>query len=216
MFTGIIQATGRIDHREAVGNGERIVVDASALDVGDVAIGDSVAVNGCCLTVVAIDSGQLVFDVSAETLAVTAGFDDDRVVNLEKSLRLQDRLGGHLVQGHVDGVGRVVAFAAVPGDADRNWRLEVEVPVALGRFIAGKGSVAIHGVSLTVNGVTDHGEAGARMSRFHVNLIPHTLSATNLGTLVAGAAVNLEVDLMARYAARLADSNRAQRVGTSG
>ncbi len=201
MFTGIVQAVGTIVADRASGAGRRIGIDAHALGLADVAVGDSVAVEGCCLTVVAVDDSLLSFDVSAETLACTAGFAPGGAVNLEKSLRLADRLGGHLVQGHVDGVGNVAAFAAVAGDEGRNWRLDVDVPQELARFVAAKGSIAINGVSLTVNGV--HG------TRFDVNLIPHTLAVTTLHTLKPGARVNLEVDLMARYAARLLDMNEA-------
>jgi len=195
MFTGIVQAIGRIANVEPVGESRRLAVDAQSLDLADVAIGDSIAVNGCCLTVVARKDPMLEFDVSAETIAHTAGLQAGAEVNLEKSLRLADRLGGHLVQGHVDGTGVVVAFAAVDGDDGRNWRLEVDAPADLARFIASKGSIAINGVSLTVNGV--------KGARFHVNLIPHTLAVTTLRTLAPGAKVNLEVDMMARYAARL-------------
>ena len=171
------------------------------LDVADVAVGDSIAIDGCCLTVVALDGALMRFDVSAETLSRTAGMKLGADVNLEKSLRLADRLGGHLVQGHVDGVGTVVAFAAVAGDAGRNWRLDVDAPRDLARYIAQKGSIAIDGVSLTVNGVDG--------ARFHVNLIPHTLGVTTLRDLAPGACVNLEVDLMARYAARLSETRGA-------
>lgn len=210
MFTGIVQAVGAIVQRERIGDGERLVVDAGTLDVDDVAVGDSIAVEGCCLTVVAIAGKRLSFDVSAETLACTAGLARAGPVNLEKSLRLSDRLGGHLVQGHIDGVGNVVAFAAVAGDAGRNWRLEIEAPAALARFIAPKGSIAINGVSLTVNGVNDlRGHPHPAPARFHVNLIPHTLAVTTLATLEPGALVNLEVDLMARYAARLVQAGPA-------
>ena len=204
MFTGIVQAVGRIVQRERIGGGERMVVDAGTLDVSDVGLGDSIAVEGCCLTVVAAAGQALSFDVSAETLACTAGLARTGPVNLEKSLRLSDRLGGHLVQGHIDGVGRVIAFDAVPGDEGRNWRLEIEAPAAVARFIAPKGSIAVNGVSLTVNGVEDlRGQAPQPPARFNVNLIPHTLAVTTLGTLAPGADVNLEVDMMARYAARL-------------
>ena len=199
MFTGIVAAVGRVASIEPMGGGQRLVIDARGLDTDDIAIGDSVAVSGCCLTVVAMHGSLLDFDVSAETIAHTVSLRDDANVNLEKSLRLADRLGGHLVQGHVDGVGRVVAFDAVDGDAGRNWRLEIDAPPGLARFIAGKGSIAIDGVSLTVNGVDG--------SRFHVNLIPHTLAVTTLHTLAAGAQVNVEVDLMARYAARLLEAD---------
>ena len=198
MFTGIVQAVGRIvDVRDGPA-AVRLLVDAGSLPIDDVALGDSIAVNGCCLTVVEIDRGQaaplLAFDVSGETLACTTGLGLPGNVNLEKALRLADRLGGHLMTGHVDGVGRVAAHEPVEGEAGGR-RLVVDLPAALARFVAGKGSVAVNGVSLTVNAV-----AGVR---FEVNLIPHTLAATTLGALRAGDAVNVEVDLVARYVARL-------------
>ena len=200
MFTGIVQAVGRITRAAPLGDGLRIAVDTGAFGVADVAVGDSVAVNGCCLTVVATSAAELAFDVSAETLRCTAGLAAPGLVNLEKALRLADRLGGHLVQGHVDGVGTVAAFAAVAGDAYGSWRLDVDAPPEVARFIAAKGSVAIDGVSLTVNGVDG--------ARFHVNLIPHTLAVTTLARLVPGARVNLEADLVARYVARLSEYPR--------
>jgi len=201
MFTGIVQAVGRI---VATGPGPaatRVVVDPAALPTDDLALGDSVAVNGCCLTVVAVAPAgagrRLEFDVSAETLACTVGLDGPGEVNLEKALRLADRLGGHLMTGHVDGVGVVASFAQVEGTgaADGSWRLAIDAPAPLARFIAAKGSIAVQGVSLTVNGVEG--------VRFHVNLIPHTLEATTLRSLLPGARVNLEIDLVARYVARL-------------
>ena len=194
MFTGIVQAVGQIVASEARGGGARITVDTGALDVGDVAIGESIAVAGCCLTVVARNANRLSFDVSAETLSCTTGLDGHGAVNLERALRLSDRLGGHLLAGHVDGVGTVVRSEAVSG-GDGSRILEAEAPESLARFIAPKGSIAIDGVSLTVNTVS------AR--RFAVNLIPHTLAATTLGELTPGARANLEVDLVARYIARL-------------
>jgi len=198
MFTGIVQAVGRIVSSTPRGDGVRLAVAANRFDTGDIAIGDSIAVNGCCLTVVANDGGRLAFDVSQETLRCTSGLDGESDVNLEKALRLADRLGGHLMTGHVDGVGTVVMFAAVDaGDAAASWRLEIEAPRELARFIASKGSIGVQGVSLTVNGVEG--------ARFHVNLIPHTLEVTTLRNLRAGARVNLEVDLVARYVARLSE-----------
>ena len=203
MFTGIIAAVGKVAAVAPKGDGLRLVVAPGALDIADVAIGDSIAVNGCCLTVVAKSGATLGFDVSAETLACTAGLDGAADVNLEKSLRLADRLGGHLVAGHVDGVGTVVAHERVEEVASGtgSFRLIVDAPPALARFIAVKGSIAVHGVSLTVNEV-----AGAR---FHVNLIPHTLDVTTLKAARPGAKVNLEVDLVARYVARLAEADAA-------
>ena len=195
MFTGIVQATGRIAARDGAADGVRVRIDAAALGVAEIAVGDSIAVSGCCLTVVAIDAHVLAFDVSAETLACTAGFDVGREVNLEKSLRLSDRLGGHLVSGHGDGVGVVAAFAPVSTGAQGSWYLSIDAPVALARYIASKGSIAVDGVSLTVNGVEG--------ARFTVNLIPHTLAATTLRQLAVGRPVNLEVDVIARYVERL-------------
>ena len=217
MFTGIVQAVGRIAAATPRGDGLRLAVDPVGLDLDDVGIGDSIAVNGCCLTVVAKEGSpraRLAFDVSAETLRCTAGLDGTADVNLEKALRLADRLGGHLMTGHVDGVGTVVAFDAVgtaapaepapasKGGADsgvESWRLEIEAPTALARFIAAKGSIAVQGVSLTVNGVDG--------PRFHVNLIPHTLEVTTLKALAPGVSVNLEVDLVARYVLRMLDTS---------
>jgi len=203
MFTGIVQAVGRIAAATRQGDGVRLIVDPGALEIPDVGIGDSIAVNGCCLTVVAKESGtggaRLAFDVSGETLRCTAGLDGSADVNLERALRLADRLGGHLMTGHVDGVGTVTAFAKVGADAaaeGESWRLEIEAPAGLARFIAAKGSIAVQGVSLTVNGVEG--------ARFHVNLIPHTLAVTTLKALAPGARVNLEIDLIARYVERLA------------
>ena len=194
MFTGIVQAVGRIASATPHGDGLRIAVEAAALGVDGVKAGDSIAVAGCCLTVVAVERDRLCFDVSAETLSCTTGLDRTGRVNLEPALRLSDRLGGHLVSGHVDGIGSVIR-AEIVGAADGSRVLEIEAPVALLRFIAPKGSVAVDGVSLTVNTVAQR--------HFAVNLIPHTLTATTLRELTRGARVNLEVDLVARYVARL-------------
>ena len=197
MFTGIVQAVGRITGVSPRGDGVRLAIDAGTLPVAEIGIGDSVAVNGCCLTVVALAGSTLAFDASAETLRCTSGLDRAGPVNLELALRLADRLGGHLMTGHVDGVGTVRAIAPVKDDPWGSTRLEVEVPPELARFVAPKGSVAVQGVSLTVNEV-----AGAR---FAVNLIPHTLAVTTLSALAPGARVNIEVDLVARYVARLSE-----------
>ena len=198
MFTGIVQAVGRIAAAEVKGDGLRIAVDIGIHDVADVAPGDSIAINGCCLTIVEINGSALAFDVSAETLRCTTGLDHVGDVNVEMALRLADRLGGHLLTGHVDGVGTVTRMSAVAAAADGSWLLEIETPRELARFIATKGSIAVEGVSLTVNGVDG--------ARFHVNLIPHTLAGTTLAALKPGARVNLEVDLVARYVARLNES----------
>ncbi|MEO7727428.1 MAG: riboflavin synthase [Burkholderiales bacterium] len=193
MFTGIIEAIGSVREVTAAPGGARIAIDAAALPLGDVKIGDSIAVDGVCLTVVAVHGQQLTFDVSRETLGCTAGYAQGAAVNLEKSLRLADRLGGHLVSGHIDGTGRVMRFDAA-GD---NRLLAIKAPHDLARYIARKGSVAVNGVSLTVN--------RADGALFDINLIPHTLSATNLNALAAGATVNIEVDQLARYAERLSE-----------
>ena len=195
MFTGIVEAVGRVVSHERGREGVRIGVDAAALDLRDVAVGDSIAVAGCCLTVVDLAPPILHFDVSDETLGCTTGLALHTGVNLERALRLSERLGGHLMSGHVDGVGEVVLFEPA-GDAEAGHRrLEVRVPAPLARYIAAKGSVAVDGVSLTTNTVAD--------ARFTVNLIPHTLTVTTLGTLAPGDRVNIEVDLIARYVERL-------------
>lgn len=200
MFTGIVQATGRIVAAEPAADGLRLRIDAERLDPTDIAVGDSIAVSGCCLTVVATDGHHLDFDVSAETLRCTSGLSRNRFVNLERALRLADRLGGHLMSGHVDGVGTVTAFAAVAHDPRSNWHLEIDAPSSLAQFIAAKGSIAVDGVSLTTNTVD--------RTRFAVNLIPHTLALTTLGQLQIGSRVNLEVDLIARYVQRMLASAR--------
>jgi riboflavin synthase len=193
MFTGIVQTMGTIARVEPIGGDTRIVIEAAGLDTRDIAIGDSVSVSGVCLTAVAVDGARFAADVSVETLSrTTLGMlKSGDCVNLEKSLRLADRLGGHLVSGHVDGVGRVVA---VEPDA-RSQRWTFDVPPGLSRYIAAKGSVCIDGVSLTVNDVD--------ANRFGVNLIPHTIGATTFQYRRAGDAVNVEVDMIARYVERL-------------
>lgn len=200
MFTGIIQSIGRIAALEPVGGDLRIEIDVGDLDLDDVKLGDSIAVNGVCLTAIALAAGRFSADVSVETLNCTtlAALEHGQRVNLEKALRLADRLGGHLVSGHVDGVGEVVA---VMPDA-RSLRWEFAVPPPLARYIAAKGSVAINGVSLTVNAVDGR--------RFGVNLIPHTMERTTFGDLAPGSRVNIEVDLMARYAERLSTNEPAE------
>jgi riboflavin synthase len=191
MFTGIVQALGRVAALDGGAHGARLHIDAGGLDMTDVALGDSIAVDGCCLTVVAFDGAGFQADVSRETLDCTAGFAAGGRVNLEKALRAGERLGGHLVTGHVDGVSAVVAIT--PDGESR--RFEFRLPAALAKFVARKGSVTVNGVSLTVN------EAGH--DRFAVNLIPHTLAMTNLGALRPDDRVNLEVDLIARYVERM-------------
>jgi riboflavin synthase len=192
MFSGIIADAGLIKSAQDRDGGLRLTVATELLGMDDVRLGDSIAVNGVCLTVVKIDGNDFTVDVSRETLNCTAGLERQGAhVNLEKALRLSDRLGGHLVSGHVDGVGEVVAF----NDIGESWRLVVRAPHPLAKYIAVKGSITINGVSLTVNQV-----AG---SEFEVNLIPHTLEVTTLNELKAGSKVNLEIDLIARYVERM-------------
>lgn len=192
MFTGIIQAVGHVSHVQATQGGDaRVRIASGGLDMGDVQLGDSIACNGVCLTVVEQTPDSFDVVVSGETFACTVGFAPGDRLNLEKALRLADRLGGHLVSGHVDGVGEVLQFAAV-GDS---WLLEIRAPEALARYLAPKGSVAVNGVSLTVNRVAGRD--------FSINLIPHTLDHTMLRDLQPGSRVNLEADMLARYAERL-------------
>jgi riboflavin synthase len=191
MFTGIIAAVGEISRVESAKGGLRLAIDAGELGLGALKVGDSVAVNGACLTVVKRGKKSFGVDVSRETLRCTAGLDKRGEVNLEKALRLSDRLDGHLVFGHVDGVGEVVRLQA----AGKSRLLRVRAPAGLARYIARKGSIAVHGVSLTGNAV--------RRAEFEVNLIPHTLAVTTLKHLRTGDRVNLEVDPLARYAERL-------------
>lgn len=195
MFSGIIAALGQIEQITPREAGSRLRIHAGALDLDDVALGDSIACNGVCLTVVAREGQHFMVDVSPETLRCTVGLAAPGALNLEKALRLADRLGGHLVSGHVDGVGEVVRFDAV-GD---NRLLDIRAPQALARYIARKGSITVNGTSLTTNEVDG--------DRFTINLIPHTLQNTTLHLLHPGARVNLEVDLIARYCERLLSSS---------
>ena len=191
MFTGIIQSTGKIESVTPAGEDLKLNIQVGSLDMSDVQIGDSIAVNGVCLTAVTLDATHFEAHVSKETLNCTVGLDSAREVNLEKALCLSDRLGGHLVSGHVDGVGQVVRFEPA-GDC---WLLMVRAPHALSRYVAVKGSIAIDGVSLTVNTV--------EQDTFSMNLIPHTIENTTLKHLGIGSRVNLEVDLIARYVERM-------------
>lgn len=193
MFTGIVQAVGRVAALERSAAGVRIRVDAAALDMADVAPGDSIAVAGCCLTVTELAGDRFAADVSGETLALTnlGQLHEGSAVNLEKSLRLADRLGGHLVSGHVDGVAEVLE--SIPEGGAQRWAFRV--PPALARYLARKGSIALDGTSLTINAVQG--------DRIEVTLIPHTLAHTSFSERRPGDAVNIEVDMVARYLERL-------------
>jgi len=191
MFSGIVAAIGTITRVTPAGDGLRLHIDCGALDVADVGIGDSIAVQGICLTVVGREARGLAVDVSRATLLVTHGLSEGRRVNLEKALRVGDRLDGHLVAGHVDGVGTVVAVE----ELGASMRVVVDAPAELASLIARKGSIAVDGVSLTVNTV--------QSSRFEFNLIPHTRKSTTLGDLGSSSRVNLEADLLARYVERV-------------
>ena len=198
MFSGIIQAVGTIEQVEPLEKGVRLTIEAGVLGLGKTKIGDSIAMNGACMTATSIAGNRFTVDVSRESLDVTASLGAPGPVNLEKSMALGDSIDGHLVTGHVDGVGEVAAFEQL----GESWRLAVRASKDLGRFIARKGSITVNGVSLTVNRVED-GPAGAT---FEVNLIPHTLEVTTLSRLAAGAKVNLEIDLLARYVQRLLEA----------
>ena len=207
MFTGIISGLGRITRAEALGSdashGKRLTITAPSGYLDDVQLGDSIALNGACMTATALDRTASVFtiDISAESLARTSGLDSTGAVNLEKAMRANDRLGGHMVSGHVDGLGTVSYFAPV----GESWELRILTPRELARFIAYKGSITVNGVSLTVNHVSDVAE-GCELS---INLIPHTLANTTLGELKAGQRVNLEIDLIARYVERMLTAPKA-------
>ena len=194
MFAGIVSAVGSIREAKPARGGRRLVIDAGRLGLKDVATGDSIAVDGECLTVVAKRPRAFEVDVSRETLACTAGFEAGRRVNLEKALRLADRIGGHLVSGHVDGVGTVVEIR----HSGANRIVTFRAPAGIAKYLARKGSVTVQGVSLTVNSVK--GRA------FSVNLIPHTLAATTLGGLRVRDKANLEADMVARYVEQLRKS----------
>jgi len=191
MFTGIIQSVGAITQASPVGQDIQLAIATNKLDMGDVQLGDSIAVNGVCLTVIKLSASHFEAHVSHETLSVTVGLDKPHAVNLEKALRLSDRLGGHLVSGHVDGVGEVISFKQL-GDC---WKLDIRAPHAISKYIAIKGSICVNGVSLTVNSVSG--------DDFSINLIPHTLEHTTLNALAAGHKINLEVDQIARYVERM-------------
>jgi riboflavin synthase len=197
MFTGIITGLGHIVDASPDGAGMRLTILAPPGYLDDVQAGDSIALNGACMTVTRFDAAAARFslDISAESLDKTAGLGEVGLVNLEKALRLHDRLGGHLVSGHVDGIGQISHFADLGG----HWELRIVAPRELARFLAYKGSITVNGVSLTVNRVSDRADG----CEFSINLIPHTLQQTALGSLSVGARVNLEVDLIARYVERM-------------
>ncbi len=213
MFTGIIQAIGHIDTVEKLGDGFRLHINAGKLDMGDVQLGDSIALQGACMTVVSMTDSHFAIDISAESLDKTTGLDKPGHINLEKALRFNDRLGGHLVSGHVDGMGTVTLFEQVEqveqiktNESQNNegsWHLVIKAPLSLAKYLAYKGSIVVNGTSLTVNKVEDLKD-GCLM---HINLIPHTLQNTTLQYLKAGSMVNLEVDLIARYVERMLAPN---------
>jgi riboflavin synthase len=199
MFTGIVAAVGRITSIKPLGSepdaGVRLSVEAGGLDMEDVQLGDSIAIQGACMTVIEKTANSFDVDVSRESLNRTAGLADTGDVNLEKALRSHDRLGGHIVSGHVDGLGTVTRFARV----GESHELRVLAPRDIGRYLAYKGSITVNGVSLTVNAVNDRDDG----CEFSINLIPHTVEVTTLKSLKEGARVNLEIDLIARYVERM-------------
>jgi riboflavin synthase len=212
MFTGIITGVGRIAAVHALGSssthGKRLTIACPPGYLDDVGLGDSIALNGACMTVTTLDTalGQFTIDISAESLDKTAGLTQTGTINLEKALRAHDRLGGHIVSGHVDGVGHVTHFAQV----GESWTLMVLAPPTLAKYLAYKGSITVNGVSLTVNSIKDLA-TGCEMS---INLIPHTVENTALGTLLEGSAVNLEIDLIARYVERMLHADPQQPAAT--
>ncbi len=208
MFTGIITGVGRIAAIDDLGSsrqhGKRLTLAAPAGYLDDVGLGDSIAINGACMTVTSLDAsaGRFTIDISAESLDKTAGLAEPGPVNLEKARRAHDRLGGHLVSGHVDGVGTVLAFEPV----GESRELRILAPRELGKYLAYKGSITVNGVSLTVNRVADRAD-GTELS---INLIPHTVENTALHALQAGSRVNLEIDLIARYVERMLGTGKEQ------
>ena len=203
MFTGIVAAVGNISSvtplEGGLDAGLRLDINAGGLPLADVGLGDSIAINGACMTVVAKTDAAFSVDVSRESLNCTVGLDAPGEVNLEKALTLAERLGGHLVSGHVDGLGQVHRFAEV----GESWELVIDAPRSLAKFLAFKGSVVVNGVSLTVNRVEDVSTEAGQVCRFSINLIPHTIAVTTLKHLRVGSQVNLEIDLIARYVERM-------------
>ncbi len=213
MFTGIITGVGRIVAIQALGSsldhGKRLSIAPPEGYLHDVGLGDSIALNGACMTVTTLDkaANQFTIDISQESLSKTAGLDAEGSVNLEKALRAHDRLGGHIVSGHVDGVGQISYFAQI----GESWELRVTAPAQLAKYLAYKGSITVNGVSLTVNSVKD----GAEGCEISINLIPHTVENTALGSLKKGSSVNLEIDTMARYVERMLSFEKSSQIDHS-
>ncbi|MDR7377397.1 riboflavin synthase [Rhodoferax ferrireducens] len=210
MFTGIITGVGRIvavhDLGSSSSHGKRLTIETPAGYLDDVGLGDSIALNGACMTATTLSPSQRQFtiDISAESLDKTTGLDTPGPVNLEKALRAHDRLGGHIVSGHVDGIGSVTQFSQI----GESWLLVILAPPSLAKYLAYKGSITVNGVSLTVNQISDT-TAGCEM---RINLIPHTVDNTALGNLHVGSSVNLEIDLIARYVERMLQADPQQPV----
>lgn len=213
MFTGIITGMGRIVAIHSLGSssdhGKRLTIETPAGYLDDVGLGDSIALSGACMTAASLDSANNRFcvDVSAESLAKTSGLTQTGIINLEKALRANDRLGGHIVSGHVDGIGRVTHFAQV----GESWELRIRAPRELSKYLAYKGSITVNGASLTVNRVVDLTDDDAGGSEISINLIPHTVQNTALGQLAPGSQVNLEIDLIARYVERMLKDTHSPR-----
>ena len=212
MFTGIITGVGRIVAIHALGSslhhGKRLTIAPPDGYLHDVGLGDSIALNGACMTVTTLDNAanQFTIDISQESLSKTAGLDEQGAINLEKALRANDRLGGHIVSGHVDVVGHVSFFAQI----GESWELRVSAPAALAKYLAYKGSITVNGVSLTVNSVKD----AAQDCEISINLIPHTVQNTALGSLQKGSPVNLEIDTVARYVERMLSHENLSKNGS--
>ncbi len=198
MFTGIIEATGAVSSYVLGGESARLIISSQNFETSTISEGDSIAVNGVCLTAATIREREIEFDVSPETLSVTTGFKIDQIVNLERALTLQTLIGGHLVSGHVDGVAIVKEIEIV----DNNWQVVIECPDRLAKYCVNKGSVTLNGVSLTIN--------HASSNQININLVPHTLSVTNLKSLSVGDFVNIEIDMIARYVEKIIGERRTQ------
>jgi len=198
MFTGIIEATGAVSSYVLGGESARLTISSQNFETSTISEGDSIAVNGVCLTAATIREREIEFDVSPETLSVTTGFKIDQIVNLERALTLQTLIGGHLVSGHVDGVAIVKEIEIV----DNNWQAVIEGPDRLAKYCVNKGSVTLNGVSLTIN--------HASSNQININLVPHTLSVTNLQSLSVGDFVNIEIDMIARYVEKIIGERRTQ------